>query len=100
MHAHMRSFTVERATLTDDGLGVATTWASDGTVSLALLPATRSTLERATLLGVRATHTALLPTGFTISPADTRLKDGTTIYAVRDVTTHPRGVTALLEVAS
>lgn len=99
MNAHMRSFTVERATLTDDGLGTATTWATDGTVSLALLPASRSLLERANLLGVRATHTALLPKGFTISPSDTRLKDGSTVYQVRDVTPHPRGTVAMLEVA-
>lgn len=100
MRRYARTFTLQRATLTDDGLGTATTWADDGTLTGAVLPATRSALERASLLSVRATHQMLAPRGHDLSPADTRLKDGSTIYSVRDVETGPKYDRVLLEVTS
>jgi hypothetical protein len=85
VRSYARSFTIERATLADDGLSSVPTWASDGSVSGVFLPASRSTLERAGLLGVRATHSALLPRGFDITPDATRLAAGGSTYLVRAV---------------
>ena len=98
MRHYTKSLTIETATITDDGLGASTTWSGSSTITTAVLPATRGALERAALLGFRATHQLLVPRGLGVSPAKTRFKDGTTIYAVRDVETGPRYDRVLAEV--
>lgn len=85
MRQYARSLTVQRMTLADDGLSSVPTWTADGTVTGVFLPASRGTLERAGLLGVRATHTLLLPRGTDVSADSTRyVLDGAT-YLARSV---------------
>lgn len=98
MNRYARVLTLQTATITDDGLGAVTTWSGTTPVTVTLLPATRSTLERAQLLGFTATHQLLVQRGFGLSPAKHRLLDGATVYAIRDVETGPRYDRILVEV--
>lgn len=100
MRNYTQTLTVQRATLTDDGLSTVQTWASDGTVTGVFLPASKSLLERAGLLGARGVHQLLLPRGITVQPPTTRFVSGATTYEVRDVEAGPRFVSVLVQVSS
>jgi len=95
---YAKTLTIQTVTITDDGLGNVDTWAGSTTITAAVLPATRSMLERAQLLGVRATHQVLVPRGLGLSPAKHRFLDGTVPYFVRDVEAGPRYDRVLVEV--
>lgn len=76
---------MQTATFADDGLSSVPTWANAGVVSGVFLPASRASLERAGLLGVRATHTLLAPRGTSVTPDATRFVDGSSTYLARAV---------------
>jgi hypothetical protein len=76
---------MQTATLADDGLSSVPTWSVGSSVSGVFLPASRGTLERAGLLGVRATHTLLLPRGTSVTADSTRFVDGSATYLARAV---------------
>ena len=98
MRRYAQTLTVQRATLTDDGLGTSLAWANDGTITGTFLPASRGLLERAQLLGVRATHSLLIPRGLGVTPNATRFVMGSSTYEVRDVIDGPRFSNVLVEV--
>jgi hypothetical protein len=94
---YTKALTVERLTLVDDGLSSVQTWTADGSTQSVFLPASKSMLERAGLLGVRATHVLLVPRGLTVTPDTTRFVDGATTYLARSVEDGPSKSTVFVE---
>ena len=97
MRRYTKALTVERLTLTDDGLSTVQSWSADGSTQTVFLPASKSMLERAGLLGVRATHVLLVPRGLEVTADTTRFVDGSTTYLARSVEDGPSKSTVFVE---
>lgn len=88
-----RTVTVQRATITTNGLGESVqSWSDDGTVTVIIAPASASKRAQAALTGLAVTHTLIAAAGFEADPIDTRLASDDLTYRLHGVTSTPAGI--------
>jgi len=92
-----KSLAVQTASLTDDGLQPKPTWVTTGTVTVQLMPASKTDVELAGLRGERVTHAALAPYGLALKEATHRLLDGATVFRISRIVSAPKNTVLVLE---